>query len=444
MRSEPCVVCRHRDADVVCDDDRALLREQLTDIPRKLADLATRVMRASGGDDGPRVTATKVEADSPVNEHVLSLLAGGSEHVSAVLVPLVRRFPITTTVTVQQVVGGRTVTSEQQITKWFTEAVGDPDGPLSWVRHDDQIGVLPPREWLDVTVRAWRAQLGHHVPARSMGAVAVRRGGGAVTFWPKQPRPPARAVSAWRMGAAGMLALLSFPAGRRAYAIAAAFEQHRRDRVNAYLGLLGPLAAADRPEDPLLDDIETRFGEPPRSQAIAWDVDYLLTWLDEACDRDLGIAEFAGELATLTAELERALGEQPEQTWIGRCPAMLIEERDSDDGEAAEVRRRPCGAGLWHQPGWAQVPCPRCHATWDVRGPAAARTALQIRKVWPYDRRRRYTVDEIGQLPVRHCATCTAPLQVRWREATGSGEKTRTWQLAEVSCPAGHDVSSVL
>lgn len=152
---------------------------------------------------------------------------------------------------------------------------------------------------------------------------------------------------------------------------------------------------------------------------------YLLTWLDTACSRDLGIADFAAELATLTGELERALGEEPEQIRIGRCPAMIVRTVD-DAGDV--LTRRPCGAELRHEPGWAQAPCPRCRTVWDVRGPSAARTAREIRRVWPIDRHRRYTAEEIARLALPRCPDCGDRVTVQWREATGTTDRTRTWQ----------------
>ena len=106
---------------------------------------------------------------------------------------------------------------------------------------------------------------------------------------------------------------------------------------------------------------------------------------------------------------------------------MLIETKPADDENAPTVRKRPCGAGLWHKPGWAQVPCPRCHASWEVRGPSAARTALLIRKVWPVDRRRRYTAEEIRKLQLPACLGCNVGVvTVRWRDASAPGEPART------------------
>lgn len=437
--AQPCVICHAGDADVVCDDDRQALAEQLSDIPRMFAALALRLL-PGGASDGPRVATTKVGAPTPVSERVLNLLAAGNEQVSGVLHPLIRRWSVTTTVRVQTVVNGQTVVEERRIPQWFTERVHGPDGKPVMVPDDDQIGVIPPREWLDTTVRAWRSQLGHHVPARSGRVIAHRAGTGSrVTIWPAAAPSAVHRWTVLRLCAVQLRSLLSTPAGRWAFCVLNAVEAYRRQRVNRHLGLLSSLDTGSESLDPLADELETRFGEPPRSQALAWDVDYLLTWLDTACDRDLGIADFAAELGALTAEMARALGEGSPRTWIGRCPAFLVEELPAEPGAVPVVTRKPCGAGLWHQPGWAQVPCPRCHSTWDVRGPSAVRTAREIRRVWPIDRRRRYTADEIDRLNYPACPACRCTVHIDWREATGQNDKTRTWQPVKATCPSGHD-----
>lgn len=439
--AHPCVVCRTEQAVVACEECRRKLAEQLADLPRKYAALGLKLIRGGDGQgDGVGVHASKVEAPDVLNMHALSLLAGGSEQVSVALHPLIRRWSVDETVKVERTVKGKTVVEDRHIRTWFNEPVTGPDGRQVMVPDDDQVGALPPREWLDVTVRAWRSQLGHHVPLRTSGHRLHRPDPDRafVSVWPAEPTDQPRRYTALRLAPAMMLALLSTQAGRDVYALLTAIELYRQQRVNRFLGLLSGVEPA---VDPLAEEIETRFGEPPRSQAMAWDVDYLLTWLDVACDRDLGIADFAADLGALTAELERALGEHVTRTWIGRCPSFLITEIPGADGEVPTVRRKPCGGGLWHEPGWAQVPCSRCHSTYEVRGPSAAYTVREIRRVWPYDRRRRYTSDERRELRGvgLDCPSCGFLLRITWREVTARGDRERTWQPIKAVCDFGHD-----
>ncbi|WP_092550874.1 hypothetical protein [Actinoplanes derwentensis] len=380
--------------------------------------------------DSPRVATSRVEAPLPVRLDALSLLAAGSEQVTSPMHPLIRRWSVTTTIHVQTVVRGETITEQRRIPQWFSEPVYDADGKPVLVPDDDQIGSIPPREWLDMTVRAWRAQLGHRVPARTSKAITARLGGKhpPVTIWPAPRRPRSRPLTR-REQVQAALHLLHTPAGQHTFCLLRTIQAslHRPQQPPPPV----------EPIDPLAADIQHRFGTPATSQSVTWDVKYLLTWLDTACDRDLGIAEFAAELGAVTAELARALGEEPAQTRIGRCPAFLLEEHPTGHDEPPAVSRRPCGAELRHEPGWAQVPCPRCHSVWEVRGPAAIRTAREIRRVWPIDRHRRYTADEIDGLPYPRCPTCSVQVTVRWREVTDPRDKTRTWQPASARCENG-------
>jgi hypothetical protein len=432
--AQPCLVCHYRNAETVCAEDRRLLAKQLAAIPKKLTTLTLQLM--PGNDtDGPRVAASRVEAPLPIRLDALSLIAAGSEQVTSPLHPLIRRWSVTTTIRVQTVVRGETITEQRRIQQWFSEPVNGPDGTPVLVPDDDQIGSIPPREWLDMTVRAWRSQLGHHVPPRTTKAISARLGGthGPITIWPA-PRPAAARQLTQAEQVRFLLLLLRTPAGRRTFYLVRAL------RVIAQRALPAPAAA--EPIDPLAAEMQRRFGAADQVGSAEWDVKYLLTWLDTACDRDLGIAEFAAELGAITAELDRALGNEPTQTRIGRCPAFLLEEHLTNDDEPPLITRRPCGAELLHEPGWAQVPCPRCHSVWDVRGPAAIRTAREIRRVWPIDRHRKYTADEIDRLNYPRCHSCTTQVTVRWREVTDPRDKSRTWQPTSARCENGCEAAS--
>ena len=153
-----------------------------------------------------------------------------------------------------------------------------------------------------------------------------------------------------------------------------------------------------------------------------------------ACDRgdELGIDTFHAELQAVTAEIQRVLREDRVPTWIGRCPSFIA---DPDSGV-----KHPCGAGLWQEAGWAQVTCPRCHSTHDTRGPAGRTLSRQIRTVWPVDRRRRYSADDMAATVPPRCPDCGDRVIIEWREVTGTDdarERRRWWQPKASRCEAG-------
>lgn len=400
--ADACLVCRKQPGKVC--------RGCLTDMDRQLADLPRR-FHALADALRPRQTAatergaTRVHAGLPVHEDALSLIGPGAD-VPPILHPRLRHWSATRTVQVTTHIVGIARTAQVKVTDWFTEPVTGPDGTpeLEQLPDDDQIGVTPPREWLDMHARRLRSFYGHHVPRRTqtrqhtMYVPATYRTllglkGGPVTI--------------------GMLAAVTIADGGL---------QRLADR-----GMLARQAEAEHHEN---------GGEPPRS--MRWDVDYLRSWLEKACDDDaLDVAEFAAQLRALHAEITRVLGETPDQTWVGRCPAFIA-ELDAD-GEPSG-RKKPCGAGLWQDNGAhlsAQVRCPRCHSVWDTRGHAGAGTAREIRRVWPYDRRRRYTAAEINQLRKPSCPACGGRVQVRWRDVTGTRDPQRTWQPHGATCERG-------
>jgi hypothetical protein len=428
-----CIVCRRDADDVVCEDDRAAIAQMLTKLPARYERLAGRLVPGQGA-EGPKSSTPKIGAPSPVRDAALSLLAGGNESVSGMLHPLVRRWKTTSRKMVSRVKlvdGVATIVSrEEEITDYHREFVVQHD-PASgrrcrcgkvhdtgWkpveIPDDDQVGTLPPREWLDTQVRHWRLKLGDHVPPRTI----------------YRPHGNAKTARAARVAAVDALNLVSSPRGREVWSYLHAVEWMRQREINARLGLVHELPPALRPLDPLQDEIEARFGEPPRSLAMAWDVKYLLAHLDTACDRgeELGLDVFAAELQALTAEILRVLGEEVRQQWIGRCPAVL------QDPEDRSARKSTCGAGLWQEIGWAQVTCPRCHTTWDTCGSAGRTLAREIRKRWPVDRRRRYNAEELAALVPPRCPGCRERVIIEWREVTGSGEKRRWWQARSSRC----------
>lgn len=401
-----CVVC-HAQPGPVCPDDQQAIDQQLADLPTRYAAVAATASAGKSATSERVATSSHVTAKPPAPVDWLSMVGPGSD-VLAVLHPLMRHWSIKRKVLVTTHVVGHARTVEVEVTDWFHELVLGDDGKPVMVPDDDQVGVVPPREWADIQVRQWRAHFGHHVPARTL-------------LPPQRPYIPAT-----------FLTMLRTTAGVRAVAFLAAVYTARGAHTRmAFRGLFGPLS-----RDPDVDQIERR-GKPPRT--LQWDVTYLRTWLDEACAEDaLDIAAFAAQLRALHAEIGRILGDTPDQEWIGRCPAFIAEL--GPDGEPT-WRKRPCGGGLWQDNNafTAQVRCPRCRITWDTRGHAGAGTAREIRRVWPIDRRRRYDAAEIDRLNTPKCPSCGRRVKIEWRDVTGTRDNRRTWQPISASCANGCD-----
>lgn len=404
---EVCVLCHAEPGDPVGSECLQDIDRQLRDLPGRYARLAGEL--APGNAPGPeRVSGgTKVHAGLPARLGALSMVGPGGE-VPLVLHPLVRHWCVTRKVQVTMHVVGIARTTTVQITDWFHEAIRDAKGkPVMAESPDvDQVGIVPPREWLDMQVLRVRAIFGHKVPPRTK--MADQRA------W----LPPAYRT------------LLRLPGGPAAIGFLAAVHQAYGGPARmAYRGLL-----LEHP-DPVVATLERRDG--PMS-TMHWDVTYLRNWLPRAISLGaVNPAVFAAQLGALHAEISAVLGETPDRTWVGRCPAFIAEL--GDDGEPTG-RKKPCGGGLWQENGAylsAQVQCPRCRTTWDTRGAAGASTAREIRRVWPIDRRRRYTAAEVDRLQRPKCNECGKRVKIRWREATGTHDRSRTWQPIETSCPDG-------
>lgn len=389
-----CIVCNRRapERGCVCDGDRAAMAKMLTDLPRKIAKLALQLVpgQAVAGD---RVSTSRTGSPTPVRLDALSLTGPGAEHVVVGMHPLIRRWSTKQTVQVTPTFGpdaGKVLT--RTIIEWHQELIRDEHGEPVMVDDNDQTGVVPPAEWLDAWVRAWRVHFGHSVPQRTY----LQSG---------QPSRGRLTAEARRRIAAQMLGLVTISRGT---------------------------------VDLLEEEWETRFGEPTRAEAPAHDVAYLLTWLDEACDQNAKIAAFAAELRSLSAELTRVLGERPDQQWLGRCPTPVT---DVNSGTT-----KTCGAGLWQDPytgvytngshtGPGQVECPRCHSVWAQRD--LLRLALEIRKTWPVDRRRRYHREEVDATTAPACPGCGQQTRIVWREVTARTDDRRWWRPERVVCPDG-------
>lgn len=392
---QQCVVCCRRKPvrGLVCSPDMKRLAEQLGDLPRQLAALTLNLVPANGM-FGERVRTSRTGSPTGARLDVLTLTGPGNPRtdpptaVTGMLHPQVRKWQATETIMLDD-------GTEREITVWQQELVRDDDGCPVHVVTDDQVGLLPPREWLEMWVRRWRAHLGH---------------------------------------GARVLPAHKGPKTREYLQALAASHAARQHAAQVLLGLTRGYNGAPtlHSDDPLAEQWEIRFGEPAVAREPAADVTYLLAWLDRVCDDLPAIGDFAAELRALSSELARVLGERPDQQWLGRCPTKLT---NRETGDAA-----PCGAGLWQDPYVAQVVCPRCRSTWGPGGPALLRLAADIRRVWPVDRRRRYTAAEVAALradrPLR-CPTCWSTVDIQWREVTATGDPERTWRPDQTSCPMG-------
>jgi hypothetical protein len=430
-----CVVCGHREPEqgLVCEPDIDTIQTRLRDVLRQMH-LLPLLLIPGQPDRAERVTAARAHAPLPARLDALSLIGPGclapTGDVLAVH-PMVRRWYTVQAVTVTTQVAGEPRTTEHRIVDWHCELLVDEHGQVVMSAEDDQVGSIPPAEWLDSWVRRWRTDLGHHrSPVRRAAA-----------------DPEATAARGRRQRAAVRALLVSPTTGAAAGRVVARYLTLRAALAAAGPTVLGTAPAVwpreRRTEDPLREEWEVRFGEPARDEAAAADVGYLLDWLPAACERDLGMAEFAAQLRAVHAELTRVLGETPDQQWLGRCPATITTR---DTGET-----RPCGGGLW-QPRTdrlSQVKCPRCHATWggarpvdkthlDAGHPARPVELLdlarQIRQVWPVDRRRRYNAEHIGALRVPSCPGCGGRVRLSWAEVTEPGERRRWWRPTAATC----------
>ena len=383
---EVCVVCRRRTpaTGIVCDPDRDLIHQQLTDLPRQVAALTYHLTPTAQG-PGDRVTVARTEAPLPARLDVLSLIGGGSAAVS-----------------------------------------GPP-------RRDDQTAALPPAEWADGWVRAWRARLGDTVTARTRHVA------------PHTPDPVGdrHRAAVGRRVLAGM-ALRGDPDAARAYVVTRVLADAHQAAVNAavfglYPGRAGRRAGRDRDRDAVADEWQLRFGVPAPPASLVADVNYLVRRLDAICELgdDGGVRAFAVELRAMTATLGVVLGERTELVWLGRCPVTA----DEDDEDT-----QPCGAPLWQDPYVAvyggggrvigqTVQCPRCTTVWGPQRTDLIRLADAIRRVWPIDRHRRYPLHQATTLPRPRCPRCLTRVLITWRDATGTGD-TEQWVRADAArCP---------
>lgn len=408
MADTPCVVCDRRTPirGLVCETDRMRIVADLTQLPGRVDQLAHHLVRGVVGDRTP-IRAGATSGPPPLRVDTLSLTAAGSPDVewmraAAALTPSVRTWTTTHIVLVETIVDGRVVEEERVIVERHRDG-GDLTDP------GDQVGILPPAEWLDMWVRRWRHRFGHHVPTRARTRRARPR---TIGWWLLATNADAARITAWLTACAQFAA-----ASRKAF------------RARHLTGTAGYVEPADRPDDPHTAEWQLRFGPRPADTAVAADVRYLLTWAERACDEFPDIGDLAAELRTLIAELDRVVGATPDLQWLGRCPTTIIGRSDGT--------RRPCGAGLWQEPHVSQVKCPRCHSTWGPGARQILALAREIRTVWPVDRRRRYTTSERDLLAMPKCPTCDSRVTVTWSDVTGRGDQERWWQVGDVCCRLG-------
>lgn len=408
---EQCVVCGRRrpNRGVTCDTCRDRLRVQLDGLSGKLARIGRGPQLVPGQVNfGERVAQTRTGSPTGARLDALSVVGPGTAATRAAghARLKVRRWWTRDLVVVDVGAGPE----PREVVTWHSEPVVDDTGEPVLVVDDDQVGIVPPVQWLALWELLWREHFGHARPPHAQAQPPAPA--------PAPARPPVQPP------------VLS--------------AEERSAAARAVLGLTGYLPPAERPADPLEHEWQIRWGNPATAGGTDRRIRYLLTWLDEAADSEAsGIAEFAADLRALTAELTRVLGEQPDQQWLGRCPATIVER--GPDGEPVPTGRT-CGAGLWQDPytgtykdgifTTTTVKCPRCRSTWGPAPLELHRLAADIRRVWPLDRRRRYVGAELD-VPRPACHTCGERVQVQWRDVTGRGDRQPTWQVDRVWCTSG-------
>ncbi len=374
-----CPVCRARQPNrpAVCGPCRTRIGQQLADLPYRVARLVGQLPPTLAA-QGERVSTSRTGSPTAGRIDVLSLIGPGSAavNVATAVHPRVRRWSTSHAVTVQYAHLGRVHTITRTIVDWHSEPVAVDTATTPAV--DDQVGVVPPKEWATAWARLWQHRLGHSAARR-------RR----------------------------------LPAG-------------------------APVVTVD---DPVAAEWTARFGPAEMDPGITSAVGYLGTWLEAICDRDPagddpGVVEFAVELAAITGELDRAVGERPDLQWLGRCPALLA-HRPTGGGAF------PCGAPLWQDPyvgayaagvhAGTRVRCPRCRSEWGPKVADLLRLAADIRRMWPIDVRRRYSVDDMADAarPDRvqpTCHNCGGTVTVTWREVTGADDPGRRWCPDQLIC----------
>ncbi len=436
----PCHVCHRRTTtDRVCHPCQTTMGEQLAYLQTAHRRLPVAQIPTRGGDQ-QKVRATRT-APLPLRLDPLSLTADGRDDtdvhdafVPAFTVRVERRtIQVLTMVNVgtedKPTMMPQYVDREQDVT--VREPVLGPGGRRMLVAAGDQGGVLPLPVWTQAWVADWRHTFGHSVPATP-----------APRYVGEQTQTPVVGAG-W----------LRTPAARQvlAHYLAALETAARRDYTRDVLGL-NTHHPVDRggEQDPTARAWTIRYGHAPQHLALGNDVRYLTTWLAEACDRHPDIGVFAAALRGLHAACTRVLGDLDDKTYLGRCPTGHVLPDGAVAGrelvDRATGERTVCGTHLWHDPHVSVVACPRCRHEYGPQD--HQRLAGWIRRAWPVDRKRRYTLPEANdiqfassgrptELRMPRCPDCGRPVVVEWARATERGDPESMWRIAEVGCPAG-------
>lgn len=471
----PEAVCRvgghkHPGTGALCERHLDRMRAQLGGVARMTRELPGRLVPDGSTSTGDKVTTSRIGSPTPARLDVLNLLGAGGREIrrdARMLSPLIRRW---STVSTYEVIApdpdepGKLRTETRQLRTWHSEPVLGPTGKPLQVLADDQVGTIPPAEWLDMWVRRWRLAL-RHTSSAIRGRVDL-----ACDADQRKRLERVRMAEAMRK-ARGVPALM--PAVAQLDAVHAAYQDYlartgarvrmallgirydgpeHRDRVDQAIGAGRLPAAADLAgatftpvHDPIAAEWAVRYGYAGVAAAVEVDANYLSRWLPAAAEHDDGdfsilLAEFAVELRALHAELEFVLGETSDLVRIGRCPAYL---RDTD-GEDTD---RLCGAIIRQDPFRSVIECVRCHTEWAEH--TWMHLANLIRNRWPIDPYRRYSQGdkvaaekavreraEAGDKAYR-CRGCEKVVSVKWVETTGRGALSRTWSPNGFACPGG-------
>lgn len=491
----PVAICRvgghqHPGTGNLCDRHLDRARRELADVARMTRELPGRLVPDGSASTGDKVTTSRIGSPTAGRLDVLNLLAAGGREIrrdARMLAPQIRRWSTLSTYEVT-VPGpdGKPRTETRTLRTWHAEPVTvgaagpvscncgqqhlDRDGkPVKTARpllvmDDDQVGSIPPAEWLDMWVRRWRLAL-RHTTSPIKGRVDLACDA-------DQRRRLERVKMAEAMRAArGVPALM--PAVAHLAAVHAAYTDHLQRAVpRVRMALLGVRddgpehqarvaaatgagrlpdaadltgAALNPVHDPIAAEWAVRYGYAGVAAAVEVDARYLAEWLPLAADHDdpdhdVDVATFATELRALHTELEHVLGYTSDTIRIGRCPAYL---RDTD-GEDTD---RLCGAVIRQDPYRSVVECPRCHTSWPEREWMHLANLIRVR--WPIDPHRRYTQGDkvAAEKAVREradsstrayrCRGCERVMTVDWVETTGRRDLTRTWSPKGLACPGG-------
>lgn len=470
---------QHRGAGAFCPEHLDEMRSLASGIVRMTRELGYHLMPGSSP-AGEKVTTSRPGSPTSARLDALNLVGPGVAEVRLdprSLAVQVKRWSTVTLYDVTFVRAGETVTERRELRTYHAEVVtggatkpracscgcphgpelrptGTPDGTPRTFLASDQVGAVPPAEWLDTWVGRFRRALQHPPrplpPGRWVDYGEVQQG----------KRLARAALGEWvrinRGRPTMMRAVAAFLGIRQAYAetvdalrgeVAAAVLGMRADGPGAQFRADEALAGRRPPVvayDPATAEWILRYGAARTAAAVEVDAEYLTRWLplvagvnDEA--DSLELAAFAVELLALHRELECVLGLTRDEQWVGRCPARLVDVRTGDE------TGRVCGAGVWHDPHRtagrepAPIECPRCHTRWPAREWFAL--AARIHHVWPVDVRRRYTLEErryaegsdvADRLP--RCRGCESIMSVRWLLDYRRGDKSIMYRPAGYFC----------